>query len=60
MSKDDYKRVKDMADKLIAFINWKGATLESKKKKIIKEISLIKNYCASCVDNQSEVTKGNI
>jgi hypothetical protein len=40
----DHKVIK-MVNNLIGFIKWKGANFESKEKKIIKELSLIRNHC---------------
>lgn len=50
MTSSNYTEIKRMTRRLIAFINWEGATFESKKKKIIKEISLIREFCKTCVD----------
>lgn len=41
-----------MTEQLIHFIKWKGATFESKEKKVIKEICLIKEFCHSCLDKE--------
>ena len=45
MNYQDYITIEEKVNRIIAFINWKGATFESKKKKIIKELSLITSYC---------------
>lgn len=49
MIQSEYHQIKSMVDKLIAFIKWKGAPLESKQNKIIKELSIINKYCQDCV-----------
>lgn len=53
MKSSDYLEVKQMADRLIHFIKWKGGTFESKEKKIIKEICLIKEFCHSLIDKEN-------
>lgn len=49
MKTAEYEQIKQMTERLIAFINWKGASFEKKKRKIIKEISLIKQYSKDCL-----------
>lgn len=58
MKEKEYKEIEQMTNRLIAFINWKGAPFEDKKKKIIKEISMIKEYCKKCSENL-ESNKGH-
>lgn len=53
MKNSDYLKVQQMADRLIHFIKWKGATFESKEKKVIKEICLIKEFCYGCLDKEN-------
>ena len=48
MTKTEVKRLTKDIKAVIAFINWKGADFSSKKKKIIKELSLIVDYCKEC------------
>jgi len=50
MKTEEYKKVEEMTNRIIAFINWKGASFDSKKKKVIKELSLIKDYCRNSID----------
>jgi hypothetical protein len=55
-----YKKINEMTDRLIAFIKWNGAPFESKKKKVIKEISLIRQYCFESIclrETQAETDK---
>ena len=47
MTKIECDMVSEMATRLIAFINWKGADFESKKKKVLMELYQIKSYCRS-------------
>jgi hypothetical protein len=48
-----------MVNKLIALIKWKGATFESKERKIIKELSLIKDYSFSCINKDTSNNQFN-
>jgi hypothetical protein len=57
MTKNSYLKVKEMTDRLIAFIKWNGASFESKQKKVIKEISLIRQYCFESI-NESDSPSG--
>jgi hypothetical protein len=49
MKTAECEQIKQMTERLIAFINWKGASFEDKKRKVIKEISLIKKYSKDCL-----------
>ncbi len=50
MKNSDYLELEKMADRLIHFIKWKGASFASKEKKVIKEICLMKEFCHDCLD----------
>jgi len=45
LTESEYLEIKTKVNKLISFIKWKGASLESKQNKVIKELSMIKQYC---------------
>lgn len=58
MTVNEYLKIKEMVGRLIGFLLWKGATFESKKKKVIKELMAIREYSLSCVKaNPDEVDK---
>jgi hypothetical protein len=51
--------IKNRVNRIISFIKWKGATFESKEKKIIKELSLIKDYSLSCLPKDTSINQLN-
>lgn len=53
MQANEYQNIKVMTSRLISFIKWKGASLESKQRKVIKEISLIEKYCLNCLEKEN-------
>lgn len=55
MTNNECEVIKEKVNKLIAFLLWKGAPFESKRKKVVKELCLIKDYCYSRIeDNNSD------
>lgn len=45
MKAEESAKICDMTSRLIAFILWQGADFESKKKKVLRELYQIKDYC---------------
>jgi len=54
MTVNEYLKIKEMVGRLIGFILWKGASFESKKKKVIKELMAIREYSLKCVEAAPE------
>lgn len=61
ISPTEYIDIKTKVDKIIALIKWKSNTVsfESKQNKVIKELSQIKSYCQSAVNNELSSKSAN-
>ncbi|HYE09864.1 MAG TPA: hypothetical protein VEF53_06770 [Patescibacteria group bacterium] len=55
MTNNECQQIKEKVNKLIAFLLWKGAPFESKKRKVVKELCLIKDYYYARVE-ESDVS----